>query len=622
MPFNRNTLARSLTLSTLVLLAACSGFGGSKSANTDAAATDSSDTAEPGQDISIRIEGVSNALLENVNAALRLNRQKNDPGMTESRLRYLHANAEADIRTALKVFGYYTPEIDSELKQRDDGSWQARYQITPGEPVRIGSVDISITGEGADKDIFTSIRADHPFEPASVLEHASYNAYKARFERSARENGYFEARFTRHEMRVDVAAGLADIRLEFATGPRYRFGPVHFSETPFRDDFLRNYIPFADNAPYSARDTVRLRQRLIDSDLFSSVEVRTREEAPENDTTTETVTVPAGTESEQDEVPLAVRLETRKPNRFTAGAGFATDTGPRIRLGWDARYLNDRGHSLNTDLRGSLVTSSLTSTYLMPFFLNRQADVGVSASLQNEDTDSRVSRSGQTRLFHSQERWGWQETLSLGYLFENFEVAQTRRSSKLLMPGVSWRRSWADDPIHAQRGGRVSLEFRGASESVASDVSMAQTRIQMNIAYGLGWRNRLLARLDLGATAVSDFAALPGSLRFFAGGDNSIRGFDYEALGPKDETGRVIGGRYLMVGSFEYEQLVYGNWGAAAFVDFGNAFNDLSSAEIEVGTGVGLRWLSPIGLIRLDIARDISSDDPSFRLHFGFGTDF
>lgn len=551
--------------------------------------------------VDVKFEGVEGVVLDNVSAAVTLNRQREQP-LTESRIRFLHQRAADEIRQALKVFGYYTPEIDAKL-QETNSHWQAIYRIKPGEPVTIQKIDISITGAGADTETFQKLREENPFKVGARLKHKTYSDYKNLLSRRARELGYFDARFIKHRMEVNTRTRKARIILEFNTGPRYHYGSVSFNETLFSETFLRNYVPFKEGEPYSSQGPLKLRQNLVNSDMFSSVEVTPQERLDGNQS-----------------VPVNVELQPRKPHRYTAGIGFSTNTGPRLSLGWDARYLNERGHNFSSELQLSPVLSELSGTYLMPYFRNRQADVGLRGSLKNEDTDSVESRSGQATLFQNSSRWGWHETLSTSYLVEDFNVADDRNTSKLLIPGANWWRSWSDDPVYARHGGRLSFDIKGAAEPLLSSTSFVQAKIAGKYVKALGFRNRLLARLEFGATAVSDFDDLPASLRFFAGGDNSIRGYDYQSLGPTNDAGEVTGGRYLFVGSVEYEQFVYKDWGVATFVDFGNAMNDFSE-PLEVGTGVGLRWLSPVGLIKLDVAAGVTDDDTPIRLHISIGSD-
>src|SRR5690606_9543527 len=119
-------------------------------------------------------------------------------------------------------------------------------------------------------------------------------------------------------------------------------------------------------------------------------------------------------------------------------------------------------------------------------------------------------------------------------------------------------------------------------------------------------------------TRIDEFSELPASLRFFAGGDQSVRGYRYNSLGPTDASGEVIGGRKLLVGSLEYEHRIRGGWSAAVFYDAGNALEDYGDS-LARGAGFGVRWLSPIGQVRIDLASALSEDGNPWRLHLNIG---
>ena len=129
----------------------------------------------------------------------------------------------------------------------------------------------------------------------------------------------------------------------------------------------------------------------------------------------------------------------------------------------------------------------------------------------------------------------------------------------------------------------------------------------------------MLVRGQVGLTAEREFAELPASVRFFAGGDNSVRGYDFEALGPADAVGNVIGGSSLATGSFEFEQPLHGRWSLAFFVDSGNAFEG-SRIDAQTGAGIGGRWQSPLGPIRIDLAKALDGER-EWRVHVSLGPD-
>jgi translocation and assembly module TamA len=129
----------------------------------------------------------------------------------------------------------------------------------------------------------------------------------------------------------------------------------------------------------------------------------------------------------------------------------------------------------------------------------------------------------------------------------------------------------------------------------------------------------MLAHAEAGAAVADQFFDLPPSQRFFTGGDRSVRGYDYQDIGPQNLVGETVGGRYLLAAGIEADYLIYGDFGAAVFFDAGDAFND--APDLQKGAGIGLRYRSPVGMIRLDFAHPFDDPDDSFRFHLSIGPD-
>jgi translocation and assembly module TamA len=221
-------------------------------------------------------------------------------------------------------------------------------------------------------------------------------------------------------------------------------------------------------------------------------------------------------------------------------------------------------------------------------------------------------------LAHS--RGDWRENLSINYQQEQFESGDDSGNSTLLIPGIGWSRTWGNGFINVLDGVRFDLNLRGANKELVSDSSFEQLQASLKFISSLSPRNRIIARGGFGTTSTSEFAQLPSSVRFFSGGAQSVRGFRYQSLGPTDASGDVVGGRSLILGSIEFEHYFNDRWGAAIFFDAGNAVNDLDD-DLEEGAGFGLRWKSPIGAIRFDLASAISREGKPWRLHINIGPD-
>ena len=187
------------------------------------------------------------------------------------------------------------------------------------------------------------------------------------------------------------------------------------------------------------------------------------------------------------------------------------------------------------------------------------------------------------------------------------------------MPVVGLGRRVADSETNPRSGSSLDVRIRAAATALASSTDFVQAYLRYRRLFALGEKGRLALRGELGTTWRNDFDELPPSVRFFAGGDASVRGYGYEQLGPTDDEGNVIGGAGLVTGSVEYEHTIKGNWGAAVFVDSGNAF-DGTDVKWRTGVGFGVVWRSPVGPLRAYLAHPLN-DTRSVRLHLTFGSD-
>lgn len=551
--------------------------------------------------LGVSVEGVEGDLLKNVLALLDIEQSKAQPDLSPARIRRLHAEAPEQIRAALQPFGYYRVQVDPALSE-SGGSWEARYRVTLGPPVTIGELDLAIAGAAADDPEFQRLRRELPLALGAPLVHAQYEESKAALLRLAAERGYLDARFSRHEVRVDVARNSASVDLLFESGPRYRFGAVSFDQEDFDGDYLRRFVKFNPGDPYSTSALLALQRALSDTGNFQWVEVRPLREQAFDKT-----------------VPIEVALAPRLPRQWRFGLGYGTDTGPRLRAN-HTRRIGRAGHSIGADMLLSDKIQRAIATYSIPLQDPTTETLSFSARYSKEETESRVSRIEGLTASMTALQAAWQRVLSLNFERERYTLGGLDGSAQLLYPAVSWTRVRADDRIRPEKGNRLHLELRGAADAVASDTDFAQVRAGVKWVRRFWTDNRVLVRADLGATEATEFDRLPASQRFYAGGDNSVRGFGYEQLGPRDASGLVVGGRHLAVGSVELEREIAANWSVAMFYDAGNAFNSIDEPMAR-GAGVGLRWNSPVGPVRLDFAWAVSTPGNDFRLHLVVGPD-
>ena len=523
----------------------------------------------------------------------------------DARVRRLYRRADTEIRQALEVYGYYAPTIEKTLG-RAGNCWQAQFTIDRGPRVRIRSLKVSVSGPGADDLHLSGKDAQPEFKVGDGLNQRAYDAYKLSLASLARRHGYFDGRFAHSTIDVHPDKLAADIRIDYDSGRRYRFGPVEFEQTVVEPELAARFIEFAEGEPYDADQINDLYTALLASGYFQGVEVRTTPRpGPEPD------------------VLVTVALTPAKSRTWTTGVGYATDTGAKFRLDYRNQRLNDRGHQFEFNSQVSEVLGGGAVSSRLPDGRRRDEWFSINMGYKYENPED--SRSDEYRLGLQQTRrrpGDWRETRFIDYIHEDYRVGDERGTSNLIVPGISW----AEQPLlltgRPRRGNRLNLRLSGTDEWLGSDTAFVQVETGGKLILPLGANARLLTRLEAGWTIKDDFSDLPFSVRYFAGGDGSVRGYDYKALGPTDVDGNVIGGANKLVGSLEFDAQVYGNWSAAVFVDSGNAFNSFSDMSLKTSVGGGIRWYSPLGPVRFDVGVPLDRDAPdSWRIHISLGPD-
>ena len=547
------------------------------------------------------VTGVEGAMHDNVLAYLEVDDLDCD---TEAFLveRAL-ADAVGQAAEALNAYGYYAPAITTRF---DDGAecWLAEVAIVPGEPVRLREVDIQVEAPADNPQLFQPVTSGHMLVPGAALSYAEYDGVKRQLLDIANGRGYAEAVFT--ESRIDVypEEGVADLRLHFTPGPRYALGEVTVNQSGLTPDFVASFHELESGTPFDNRLLTTTFIDLNNSGYFASVDVRALEADPATRT-----------------IPVSINL-TPSPRRVVSyGFGYSTDTGPRFRFARTIRRFNENGHQLMLDAMLSPVVSEFSTIYRMPVGDPRFDWLNFNLGVKREETDTSLARSieaGARRVVTRPNDWA--RTQSVSYIVEDFEVASQTGRPHLLIPGISWTRIRGDDAIRPSRGSRLAFELRGADEELLSDTSFVQVTANMKWVRTVTRRGRVLLRGGVGYTVDDVFADLPPSIRFFAGGDNSVRGFDFESLGPLDENGEVIGGNRLIELSAEYEHDIKPKWSLAVFADGGNAFDE-SGLDMRTGAGIGTRWRSPVGPVRIDIAWPVNDPGHGPRLHISLGPD-
>ncbi len=510
--------------------------------------------------------------------------------------------AEEQARKAAQALGYYQPQIDSEVKGGKDP--RLVLTIDPGEPVHLRNVTVRIDGAAASLKAFR-VPSNAALKPGAVLNHGRYEDAKRIIQNQASRYGFFSGRFTRQKLLVDPQAGIADIELIYDSGPRYALGPVSFEgDTPFDEELLQRMVPFKAGTAYDSELIAELNQALQSSGYFEGVRV---DAAP--------------TAATDNVIPVAVKLDTRKPRTMGLGLGFSTDVGPRAKANWTRHWVNPQGHSYGWEAEVSAPRQNVGLWYDVPLDPPLTDKMRYAGGYQYEELAGTDSLSKLLTLgpeWHSKLPSGWQRVVTLKWQHEEYRLGDDAGLSTLLMPGVSYSYLRSDNRIDPHNGYRLQFDTKVAKEGLGSDNNLLYGTAMVKGLTTVFDKHRLLARAQIGGSATNGYKSIPPSLRFFAGGDQSVRGYDYQSLSPENAEGDRIGGRYMVAGSLEYQYSIAEKWRVATFIDQGNSFNSLELPSLKTGVGLGVRWVSPVGPIRLDLAHAMD-DDGGIRLHFSMG---
>jgi translocation and assembly module TamA len=564
-----------------------------------------SSTAQAAVNIKFDIDNGTQQMEDNLRAFLSVARYANRDDLDAETMARLQSRISSEGSLALQPLGYYQPKITSTTQQRGK-DWQVTIKVIPGAPVILAQVDITITGNGKDDDHITDIRNSTGLHVGDQLDHGAYEQFKNSLLHAATSTGYLEAAWAKNELLIDRQQRKASVTLQLDTGPRYYVGTINVTQDTIDTETMKRLLRMHEGDPYSLDAVLQSQYVLDDSQYFSSSEVIS--ETPDPVTHT---------------VAITVRAKTNKRNNYAISLGYGTDTRARGKLTWTDRLVNTAGHRARLELTGSAVGYEAAAHYIVPvgdvalekieFILaNTKQELNEATSYRNQFTTelTQVYGSWQRVLFArlSQERSEYKDS-TIG------EV-----KTFLIIPGVVY--STLPTHILGQDNRRyaASVELNGSPSSLGSGASYLQLILQGERILDVTEKWHIRLRSELGFTSTSDFSKVPASARFFAGGDNSVRGFGLNELAPTNPDG-TTGGRYLLYGTVELERDLPRSFRWATFYDIGNAINKLDAA-LQYSVGVGLRWHISIASFGLDVAQPLSTSGRSPRLHLHISTLF
>jgi translocation and assembly module TamA len=566
--------------------------------------------------------------------------------------------AIGDARAALRPYGYYSPDISARIIEKGDRPAVVEVTIDAGPPVRIAGVDVAVAGPGATDRLILAWHRAWPLGEGVVLDQSVWETEKQNAIETAKSRGYLAAEFTEHRIELDLEQNTASLHLLFDTGPRYVMGDVSYSGHQLKPGILE-YIPRFDKGdPYTARLVSRLRTDLWKTGYFDEVTVLEIDRS----------------DLEPPAVDFDVRVTTETKNHYSGALGWGDDTGIRLQANYSRHPMSARGDRLDVGIGYQELDDQFTvrGRYRRPLVARARQWWDAEFTLRFENQDLEVKRDEEDEDFISLANGDlYERHLRFGRLkLKNLKGGEAQRFTTPFVQFLNSDQRFdlldttPDDPTTRfsdpaledrlrtiENAFSIGIDYevvdvqgrafetfgrrdRGwlfhSNKAFGSTVEFTQLYFATRRSFVLGDRLKFHIRgevgytdadvdefeLDIGGQPLNlSFTTLPNFYRFKAGGSMSVRGYGFERLSDND-----IGSNNIFTASAEAEYRFLESWSGAAFADIGNAFNDWDEPDLKRGIGIGIRWYSFAGEIRIDVARAIDFEGKPLRYHLTIGT--
>jgi translocation and assembly module TamA len=549
-------------------------------------------------------EGAPNGLESELRLASTLARAE-WPAPTVAALDVLARRDLEDLQTAMQAAGYYAAKIAYTIRTEDKETPTVAFDIEPGPLFRIEEYVIRYVDEAPGRpDSFDDV----DIAPEGEADGKTLQTQQQLFLDALWNRGYPAARMVGRRAVADLDAGTARAEFVFASGPRAHFGEIRVNgakETAPR--FIEKLAVFEKGELYERKQLVEYRDRLVETGLFSSVDVAPG--APEPDGT----------------APVIVTVEERKRRTIGVGASYSTAEGPGARLFFEYRNLFHNGERARVELKGSRIEQAVLFNVEKPLPAF-PGSAFAQLDFRNELTEAFDARSvriggGLTRLW-LEDRLETKGGIALETSKVRSETTEERNYFVSFPLSTTWNTE--EDLLDPKKGVRTTFALTPYTGSLS--FTTAELNARSRLYFGDG-RFAVAFRGRLGSTFGAAFDDLPLNKRFYAGGGASVRGYEFQTAGPLDIDGNPTGGRSVIEGAVEGRVKVAEKFQAAAFLDVGSVSPSVLpdfGAEFFPGAGAGVRYLTPIGPIRLDIATPLKKreSDRAFQLYISLGQPF
>ncbi len=542
--------------------------------------------------IKVTIDGVPESVKSNIR--LYFERWEKLPTDNSTALKQ---RIEQTVLKSMQPLGYYQPEINYSIEGQ-----KLNLSINPGPAVHWSKITVTLnsTPETLPKVLEKALN-NYPMVAGERIDHSLYDNYKKELLSNFQKLGYLDAQWITNRLEVDITQQEANVVLILEAGRRYTIEEVIIEGSELWPRTINAMVDLHAGDWYDADAIAQLYDSLLGSGYFEYANVEIDRQPP-------------------DQAVLNVKLTERPTDHFSTGIGYGTDTGPRAKFGWTRPQVNDRGDSLQTNLQVSSISKELSSQYRIPWPHPLERYLSWDTGVRQETTTDRESTLLSTGLsFNRVKPQQWQYNYGVNLEDETYRQGDNAKEQvTYLMPNYhALKRTKITSNGDILARGKYWFDTLFGFSFLEDNTRFLSMTVGANFDFMITPNHSIIPRFEFGAIATDEIESVPLSKRFYTGGDQTVRGFKYNSLAPKDEEQQLIGGQFLNVFSLEYQYQLFKNWRAATFVDTGRTY--ISSHDpFHTGAGFGLRWQLPLGKIAFDLARPITNeeeDGDKWRIH-------
>ncbi|WP_447612349.1 autotransporter assembly complex protein TamA [Comamonas sp. C24C] len=631
LPLKKPALRPALLLGAALLLSGCSLLS-PKDKEAEAMGIDTS--GPPAFTLEVDAPKQIRALLEQ---HLELKRFRHQPDLQRRELTRLLGATDANVRELIGTLGYFSPTVTVELTDTPDEETPRKVvvKVDPGPPTIIEKSDVRFTGINANDELGTSqrlqIEETWPLQAGEQFSQSAWSSAKSGGLKELQKRRYPLARIDTSLADVDADTNKAQVSVSYAPGPAYTFGPLQIDGAERYDPVRTARIArLPEGQEYDLQSMLDAQQRLVSSGYYDSVFLSLADSPQQT-----------ATEAERDEQrksqgaaitsPVIAKVREAKLQKWVFGVGLSTDTGPRLSI--DHTYnkvpgLNWRAVSkLQLDRKNPLISTQLVGLPgedLWRWF--------ASGKLERAPAGDFYTNSAQMRFGRSKAEDRIERNMYLQYDYAKTQGAGAPPGASSLLANYGWTARYFDNNLLPTSGFGLALEAGAGTTLTPQRSPFGRLTGRWLSLIPLGERDeetrrrsRLQIKAGVGAVMAKKDVDLPTTIMFLTGGDNTVRGYGYQSIGARTDNGRVIAGRYLAMGSVEWQRpiTIKGNtqdFEHAVFIDAGTVGDDINRLYTRVGFGTGIRWKSPVGPIQADLAW--GAQEQQLRLHLRLGFTF